>query len=201
MLLSTVNGKEIKLGTGVQSELRALGFQANSFDGFLVELANKASSRLEPEAPAPAELPSGARTFGLGGGSVEATKLTEKKVSYNITDSTVEFDFSAIKAALPPDITFLSGRASVVSDTNKRASQVGNAGVIEMPKNPALLNFDISLLTASGQLLLTKTIPVKTGTSGTVTLSVLDQTTAPAALSIGEHLELLSSEVALLKQR
>jgi hypothetical protein len=203
MILTTIPTTNVTLPADVVAQLKTAGVKAETLNDLLIELA---SSRLfatddTPSASVAASaIAAGARTFGLGGASLEAVKLTEKKVGYSVEDNTVSFDFEPIKAALPADITFVSSRVSGVSESGVPVSVKNTKGSLQLPENPSTVTFQVNLMTASGNLSLVKTVPVKTG-EGTAVLDVFDQTSAPADMTVQENLELLNAEVALLKTK
>src|SRR6187551_2754180 len=98
-----INTTDVGLSSDLRNKLTALGINPTSLDDIvlaLVDMVTKPTSTAEVSADT---MKANARTFGLGGGSSQAAKITDKAFSFTTTDTHFSFDVSNIKNALPHD--------------------------------------------------------------------------------------------------
>lgn len=196
-LLST---SDIGLSSDLRKKLTALGIEVETFDELLLAIVEEITKVPETKEISSDTLLAGARTYGLGGGSAVASKITDKAFSFTTTDSAFTFDVANIKNALPADVSYLGTTVTVGTGRDKSTSRQ-SAGTIELPATADQATVEIDLLAAEGTLRLKKQFPVSKNTSGTVALETDDLTAAPAQLLIRENFELLNKAVTELLSR
>jgi hypothetical protein len=196
LLIST---KDVGLSPDLRNKLSALGISANSFDDLIELIVEAATKPTETETISIGDLPSEARTFGLGGGSSQAVKLTERTFKFEANDMSLSYDVSNIKKQLPEGVTHVSTNVTLTG--KGRSASRASSGSIALPEDVTQGKVDLTFATEYGTLVMTKTFPVGKNQSGSVVLDVDDQSAAPTNLKVSEHLELLSAAVSRLQQK
>jgi hypothetical protein len=196
LLIST---KDVGLSPDLRNKLSALGISANSFDDLIELIVEQATKPTESETISIGDLPSEARTFGLGGGSSQAVKLTERTFKFEANDMSLSYDVSNIKKQLPEGVTHVSTNVTLTG--KGRSASRASSGSIALPEDVTQGKVDLTFATEYGTLVMTKTFPVGKNQSGSVVLDVDDQSAAPTNLKVSEHLELLSAAVSRLQQK
>jgi hypothetical protein len=196
LLIST---KDVGLSSDLRNKLSALGISANSFDDLVELIVEQATKVPEAQNVDVASLPSGARTFGLGGGSSQAVKILDKAFSWEANDLTFTYNTDNIKKALPEGMTYVGTNVTLTG--KGRSASRASSGSISLPEGVTQGKVDITAATEFGTVILTKTFPVSPSNSGTVMLETDDQSAAPSNLTWREHIELLSAQVAKLQQK
>lgn len=206
--LSPTYSNCIYFSEDLKKALKSKGFTSTNLEEFIIELIGKESlssrvANLETvvNSIGADTLPAKAKTFGLKSGSVDAIQLINRSVDYSIDDEELTYNFSKLIDELPEGMVYLGARVDVVDDKGKRASIRGKRNVLPV-KIPSTINFAIDLKSANGNLELTRSIRAEgNATDKSAILNVRDLTTGVGDLTIQQHLEALSSDVALLKQR
>lgn len=196
LLIST---KDVGLSPELRNKLSALGISANSFDDLIELIVEQATKPTETQEISIGDLPSEARTFGLGGGSSQAVKITDKTFSWATNDLTFSYDASNIRKSLPEGMTYISTNVTLTG--KGRSASRANAGSLSLPEGVSQAKVEITAQTDTGTVILEKVFPVSPSSSGSVVLSTNDQSAAPSNLTYKEHLELLSSKLATLEQK
>ena len=196
LLIST---KDVGLSPELRNKLSALGISANSFDDLIELIVEQATKPTETQEISIGDLPSEARTFGLGGGSSQAVKIKDKTFFWSSNDLVFSYDASNIKKALPTGMTYVGTNVTLTG--KGRSASRANAGTLNLPEGVSQAKVDITAQTEYGTVILTKTFPVSPSSSGSVVLDTDDQSAAPSNLTYKEHLELLSSKLATLEQK
>lgn len=196
-LLST---SDIGLSASLRSKLASIGLEVETFDDLLLALVQEATKTPDKEEISSSTLKANARTFGLGGGSAVAAKITDKAFNYSTTASKFTFDASNIQKALPADVAYLSTTVTVGTGRDKSTARQ-TAGTIDLPETADQVQVEIELLASEGTIRLKKKFPITKNTEGVVALETDDLTAAPADLLVSENLELLNKAVAELQSR
>lgn len=192
-----VSTKDVGLSPELRNKLTALGI--SSLEDLLEMLVDEVSKPVTKETVSASSLPAEARTFGLGGGSSQAAKLTDRTFSYTTSSDFFTYDISNIKDNLPSGIVY-QGTSVVLTGKGRTASRT-SSGSIALPESADQAKVSVTLKTEFGNLVLDKTFPITKDSSGAVLLEVNDQSAAPSALSVAENIELLNGAVANLLSR
>jgi hypothetical protein len=199
---------EIEFSAGLKSRLKTLGYKASNFEDLLIEIISKGDlsavvGKLQTaiDSISTDTLPAGSRTFGLGAGSVDGVKITNRSVEYATTGDSFSYSLSNLKDNLPAGFQAVSAKAVVVDANGKQSSVSGLGSKIKVPSFPATAKVTTVVQTPNGRIELEKEILISPHGSGTSTLEVRDFTTAPADLKQRELNELFAAEIALLKQK
>lgn len=196
LLIST---KDVGLSTDLISKLAKLGIQVSTFDDLIELIVETASKPQETEVVSAATLPSEARTYGLGGGSSQAVKITDKTFHWSSNGDFLTYDISNIKSSLGHGITYISTNVSLTG--KGRTASRASSGSIALPENVTQATVSVNLQTEFGALILKKTFPVTASSSGSVVLDTDDQSAAPTNLTVSEHLDLLSAKISQLESQ
>jgi hypothetical protein len=197
LLIST---KDVGLSPDLRNKLSALGISANSFDDLIELIVEAATKPTETETISIGDLPSEARTFGLGGGSSQAVKITDKTFAWSSNDLVFTYDANNVKKAVADAGMTYVGTNVTLTGKGRTAART-SAGSLSLPEGVSQAKVEITALTDVGTVILEKVFPVSPSSSGTVVLSTNDQSAAPSSLTYREHLELLSSKLATIEQK
>lgn len=190
-------------------KLSKLGYSSTNLEDFILEFINNPNSSVQSQLATLSQavknlstenLPANSRTFGLGTGSVDAVKLSNKSVEYSVTDDSFTFSLEGIKRELPTGFRALKGSAVVIGSTGKKSS-VNSLGSTLKTTLPATAQISMSIQTSNGILELNKEILLTSNGSGSALLETKDLTTAPQNLSQQGMNELLAAELVALKQK
>lgn len=192
--------KDVGLSPDLRNKLATLGITADSFDDLIELIIETATKPTEVQSVSASTLSSGARTFGLGGGSSQAVKISDKTFSWESNDLTFSYNAENIKKSLPDGMTYVGANVTLTGK-GRPSSARATAGSISLPDGVTQAKVNITANTEYGTVVLTKTFPVSANSSGSVILETDDLSAAPSNLSVQDHLELLSSHVARLEQK
>lgn len=200
----------ITFTAGLTARLKALGYEATTFEDLLIEMIQKEGASAAAKITAleaavqdisTETLPANVRMFGLSTGSVDAAGLPERTLTYKQAGNQFTFDLTAVKNALPAGYSFLGANVTLVGADGKRAVSKGTLGTMQAPQLPAQAVVAANIQTANGLITLEKNLYISGDVESTATLTAKDLNTAPADLTLKQAVEVLSAEVVALKQR
>lgn len=209
-LLEPIGSQNIKLSDSVQKALKDAGHDIKTFDELVGAMVGALSVKTQLQNISErlnnlsaADLKSKASAYGLKSGSVEASKLATKTATITREGDNLTYDYNAIIKGTPSTMSFVGATASVTGGNGGgRTVDAGNTGVLKIPSAASSAKLEVSIQTGKGVITLARTIlvPEEDGTQEVV-LDVNDYTTSISDMYISEHLEVLSAEVAALRQK
>lgn len=209
-LLEPIGSQNITLSDDAQKALKVAGYDIKTFDALVAAITGtlsiksdiqKLSDRLDNLTAA--NIPSGASTYGLKSGSVEASTLGTRKTTITREGNQLTYDYNDIIRGVPADKAVVGATMVVTGGMGGgRYIDTGNTGIVTIPSLASSAKMDIQIQTKTGIIMLSNTviIPEEDG-SMEVTLGVQDFTTSITDVNTAEHLGILSAEVAALKQK
>lgn len=207
-VIDPINSKNIELSESAKTSLKAAGVEIQYLDQLVSEFVKLAaipkqlkelSEKLSNLSAA--DLKSNARSFGLSSGSVHSARLENRRVSWEVKDGNLTYDFDELIAGLPFDMTFIGASVMAVNAGGEKTSTGGNSAVLPLPANAETAFIQANIQTKDGPLKLTTTVQVPTEGSGKPLLATEDYTTGKSTLSVDEHIEILSGAVKTLQQQ
>lgn len=209
-ILEPTESFNLRLSNDLKGKLKAVGYDLETFDQLVEEMIKLLQMKSQVKALgdrldnlSAADLKSMASAYGLKSGSVEASKLGTRKTTLTRTGDKLMYDFNEIIKGVPSDMSVV-GATTTVTGANGGGRHIdgGNAGVVTIPSSGSSVKLEVNIQTKKGIITLNNTVlvPEEDGTSE-VTLGVSDYTSSISDMYVSEHFELLSAEVAALKQK
>ncbi len=209
-LLEPIGSQNITLSDSAQKALKAAGYDIQMFDDLVGAMVGALGVKSQLQSISErlsnlsaSDLKSNASAYGLKSGSVEASKLATKIATITREGDNFTYDYNAIIKGTPANMSVVGATASVTGGNGGgRTVDTGNTGVLKIPSSASSAKLEVSIQTGKGVITLTRTIlvPEEDGTQEVV-LDVNDYTTSITNMDVSQHLEVLSAEVAALRQK
>lgn len=208
MTLSPKYTNEILFTDGLKGRLADLGYKSTTFEDLIIEIISKGDNSSEVKKVSDKvdkvstdTLKANTPTFGLGTGSVDAVKLTNRAVEYKVEGTNFTYDLTKFKKDLPAGYSFISGGSTLTDAEGKNTSAKGSLQTLKVNSLPSTVVITATVKTENGTMNLDRTILLTKDVTTSATLDVRDSQAANTDLTQAQLNLLLVSELVSLKQK